>query len=49
MSDEKNEKSKNVTSKKIYDQEEIEDLKESYKLGKEYYKNIETKIEKTRK
>lgn len=29
--------------------EEIVDLKESYKIGKEYYKNVENKIEKTRK
>lgn len=29
--------------------EEVEDLKESYKIGKKYYKNVENKIEKTRK
>lgn len=36
-------KEKSKYSKKKQN-EEIQDLKESYKLGKEYYKNIEKKI-----
>ena len=45
--DKSKEKSKYHKQKKH--NEEVEDLKESYKIGKEYYKNVENKIEKTRK
>ena len=41
-------KEKSKYSKKKQN-EEIQDLKESYKLGKEYYKNVENKTNKTRK
>lgn len=41
-------KGKSKCNKKEQDKE-IQDLKESYKLGKKYYKNVENKIEKTRK
>ena len=43
-SEEKN-KLKKCDKKKIYNQEEIEEIKESYKLGIEYYKDVEKKIE----
>ncbi len=49
MRNKKNEKSKKSNKQKVYDREENEDLKECYKLGKKYYKNVENKIEKTRK
>ena len=42
----KNKKSKYNKQK---ENEEIQELKESYKMGKEYYKNVENKIEETRK
>jgi len=40
----KNKEKNNLKNNKIYEKEEIDDLKESYKLGKEYYKNVEKKI-----
>ena len=40
----KNKEKNNLKNKKIYEKEEIDDLKERYKLGKEYYKNVEKKI-----
>jgi len=40
----KNKEKNNLKKKKKYEKEEIDDLKESYKLGKEYYKNVEKKI-----
>ena len=49
MNNRKNEKLKKCNKQEVDTKEEIEDLKESYKLGKEYYKNVEEKIEKTRK
>ena len=42
-------KEKSNSSKHKKHNEEVEYLKESYKIGKEYYKNVENKIEKTRK
>lgn len=39
-----NKEKNNFKNQKMYEKEEIEDLKESYKLGKEYYKNVEKKI-----
>ena len=38
-----NNKEKSKCNKKKHNKE-IKDLKESYKLGKEYYKNVEKKI-----
>lgn len=40
----KNKGKDNLKNQRIYEKEEIEELKESYKLGKEYYKNLEKKI-----
>ena len=42
-------KEKTNSNKHKKHNEEVEDLKESYKIGKEYYKNVQNKIEKTRK
>lgn len=42
-------KEKRKCNAKKKQNEEIEDLKESYKLGKEYYKNVENKIDERRK
>ena len=46
MKYEKNKKIQRLNKKKNKD---IQNLKESYKIGKEYYENIENKIEKIRK
>lgn len=39
----KNKEKSEYNKYKKYD-EQIQDLKESYKLGKKYYKNVENKI-----
>ena len=39
-------KENNKFKDKDFKKEEIEKLKESYKIGKKYYKNVENKIDK---